>query len=268
MNTIGLPIANVCYYYNLILDILVSFEKLSIFVKRLEIINKKYFINSQLICIVVFIVVLLIDLPYFFFYTPTVQLVYFSPNETYEFANYQLSDFTQSTIGSLVLYIQYAVRDIMPLLFLIGLNVALVYQLNLYMSKKIGITNQVGRVEGMTQTATLIQTTLTSRLENKKKPVDANAAKNKKIRKSQISTSIMVILICVFSFIKSSIILISIVYSSVNQSIVANLLGTFSDYLIYSITTLNFFIVLMFDRNFNDFFIKNLRSRVEGSGQH
>jgi hypothetical protein len=264
MNAIGLPFANVCYYYSLILDILITFEKLSIFVKKMEIVNKKYFARPQLICIVVFIVVLLIDLPYFFFYTPTVKLVYLSPNETFEFANYEISEFTQSQIGSIILFIQYAVRDIIPLLLLIVLNVTLVRQLELYMMKKVKMTN-VGVIEGNAGTiAGPARFSIDTVTVNRK-----TAAKNKKIQRSQVSTSVMVILICVLSFIKSSIILVSIVYSSMEQGIVANLLGTFSDYLIYTITTLNFFIVFMFDRNFNHFFknqqifrMMRLRSRA------
>jgi hypothetical protein len=39
MNSIGLPIANLCYFFNTMVDVLITFEKLSIFVKRLENIN-------------------------------------------------------------------------------------------------------------------------------------------------------------------------------------------------------------------------------------
>jgi hypothetical protein len=234
MNAIGLPIANVCYYYNMILDILVTFEKLSIFVKRLENLNKKYFTRPEMICIIVFMAVLLIDLPYFFFYTPSSQLVYFSPNETYEFTNYHISEFTRSKLGQIILYIQYVIRDIIPLILLIGLNLALVYQLKLFIEKKKGMTAQVGIVNG--------------------KELNKTNPAIKKMQKSQVNQSIMVILICVSSLIKSSIILISIVYSSVQQGIVANLLGTFSDFVIYSITTFNFFIVFFLDGNFNKFF--------------
>jgi hypothetical protein len=264
MNAIGLPIANVCYYYNLILDILITFEKLSIFVKRFENLNKKYLTRPQIICMVVFIVVLLIDLPYFFFYTATVELVYLSTNETYEFANYEISEFTQSKIGSVILFIQYAIRDIIPLLCLIALNVALIHELKKYIRKKRRLTN-VQTIEladrGTTTMPVNLQLTQITALDTRNsvlKKKDTNSdAMIKKAQKSHVSTTFMVILICVFSFVKSSIILTSIVYSSLEQGIVANLLGTFSDYLIYTITTLNFFIVLMFDRNFHDFFTKH-----------
>jgi hypothetical protein len=255
MNSIGLPIANVCYYYNLILDILITFEKLSIFVKRLEILNKKYLTRPQIICMVVFIVALLIDLPYFFFYTPSEQLVYFSPNETYLFVNYEISDFTQSQLGQITLYIQYVFRDILPLLCLIGLNVVLIRQLEMYMKKKRKMTS-VGVIEGNATAIAVLFTTFNPSLDKTPSLHKISSQKNKQMQKTQVSTSIMVILICVLSFIKSSVILISIVYSSVQQGIIANLLGTFSDYLIYTITTLNFFIVMLFDRNVNQLLLK------------
>jgi hypothetical protein len=121
------------------------------------------------------------------------------------------------------------------------------------MKKKRKMTS-VGVIEGNAATFSLAQTALNpSQLPSSNKKI---AKKNKKIHKTQVSTSIMVILICVLSFFKSSIILISIIYASLSTGIVSNLLGTFSDYLIYAVTTLNFFIVLMFDRNFNQFFMK------------
>jgi hypothetical protein len=74
----------------------------------------------------------------------------------------------------------------------------------------------------------------------------------------------MVILICLLSLVKSSIILVSIVYSSLDHGIVANLLDTFSDYVIYACTTPNF--LLLFDQNFNQFFMENMVFSFKRSG--
>ncbi len=51
MNSIGLPVANLCYFYNTVIDLLIAFEKLSFFVKRLESLNKRVFSRPQLLSI-------------------------------------------------------------------------------------------------------------------------------------------------------------------------------------------------------------------------
>jgi hypothetical protein len=136
MNSIGLPVANLCYLYNALIDIMITLEKLSIFLKRLETFNKKYLTQPSLLCVLIFAVCFIIDLPYFFIYEPTAQLVYFSPNETYLSYNYHMTEFAESMVGMVIVNVQYACRDILPLLVLPILNIVLTLELRKNMKKK------------------------------------------------------------------------------------------------------------------------------------
>jgi hypothetical protein len=252
MNSVGLPIANVCYFYMTVLDAFITFEKLTIFVKRLEVINKKYLSRPHLICILSFLYCFLIDFSYFFFYEPKSEVVYFSPNETYLFYNYEITDFTLSPVGHTIIYLQYFLRDVMPLVLLIILTVTLIVELKRYMRNKKNITRQrqIDTVQNTVENSIVVTKTSTA------------AAK---VRKTNFNASMMVIFICILAFIKSGIILISIIYALVETSMISNLLGSFSDYVLYTCMTLNFFIILYFDSNFKQFFQLNVFKKRIGS---
>jgi hypothetical protein len=212
MNTIGLPIANVCYFYSNILSLLITIENLSIFVKPVEKFSKKYMASPKLICMAVFILCFIIDFPYFFFYVPSTQLVNLSSNETYLFTNYEISEFTHSHIGHAILYFQYVARDIVPIILLVFLNSSLIVQLNRYVRKRAIMTSQPV-LPAQHVHAVSPEIALAVRAEFISKAVV-------KARRTTINATRMVCAICLMAFGKNTIILVSIIYSSVHESIV------------------------------------------------
>ena len=261
-NSIGLPFANVCYFYNLILDLLVSFEKLSIFVKRLENINKNYFSWPHLVSIAAFLVCLIVDFPFFFFYVPTERTAWLSQNVSFDFWLYQMSDFTKSNVGQATLYIQHAVRDLIPIIILVTMNIMLVVQLKRYVNKKKAFTKNNTKIA----TSILENTKLaTSNMVGSSAILTSKAASSSnKASKATISTSLMVISICIQSAIKSCVMLASITYHSIQTDVLAKVLVELSNYVIYTCTLTNFFIIYSFDKNINEFFKKKLfKNRVK-----
>jgi hypothetical protein len=222
MNTIGLPIANVCYFYSNILDLLITLEKLSIFIKSVDEFSKKHMRSPNIICMVLFMTCLIINLPYFFFYEPSTQLVYFSPNETYVFTNYEISGFTKSHLGQAILYFQYLVRDIVPLIFLVLMNTSLIVQLNRYVRNRrvMAFQNAPARdfsvaTMGMPRISSLAIVVQTEIIISKA---------TIKARKTTINATLMVFVICLMAFVKNTIILVSIIHSSIEQGIVGEIL--------------------------------------------
>jgi hypothetical protein len=269
MNSIALPTANVCYFYMTVLDVFITFEKLTIFIKRLDVLNKKYIDRPHLICMLAFAFCFLVDFSYYFFYVPKAELVYFSPNETYVFYNYEITEFTRSHIGQAIIYIQYALRDVTPLVLLVILNVTLIVELKRYMRNKKNITRRRGASGGLQAMENSIGVTAVAAKLNataKRSTTSKLSAAAAKARRTNVNASIMVIFICIMTFIKSAIIMISIVVALVETSMVSNLLGSFSDYVLYTCMTLNFFIILHFDSNFKQFFATSiLRKKIAPS---
>jgi hypothetical protein len=216
MNTIGLPVANVCYFYSNILDLLITFENLTIFIKRFDEFSKKCMASPNILCMALFITCLIIDLPYFFFYVPSTQLVYFSRNTSYVFTDYEITEFGRSLAGEAILYFQYVVRDIVPLVLLAFLSTTLIIQLKRYIRKQEVIASRNNYQANDVLVGSI--TTGNNVAETLSEIVGSSAeAKN---RERIINETLMVVVICLMDFLKNTIILVSIIYSSVGKGLV------------------------------------------------
>jgi hypothetical protein len=225
MNTIGLPIANVCYFYANILDLLIIFENLTIFIKSVDGFSKKRMASPNIICMALFMICLIIDLPYFFFYSPSQQLVNLSSNETYLFTNYEITEFTLSYAGQAILYFQYIVRDIFPLVFLVILSATLIIQLKRYLRKQKFIASRNNQHDVKEMTLGTIQTgNNVAEILSEIVVLRAEA----KTRRSIINETLMVVVISFMDLLKNAIILISIVHSSIEQGVVGEFMLTLS----------------------------------------
>ena len=224
------PCVYVTYFYNNMLDLYLAFDKLSIFNGYLSNINKKVFKRPYLVCFVTAIYCILVDLPIFFTFSPTAEEVNLSENETYLFYDYKLSDFGVSNIGVIYTAIDFFLMDVLPFLFLVLLNIPLAIYLRRYYKSKSKIVKTRKNLR---------------KVESKEK------------RSKEVNAGLMVLLICLVSFIKNSLIIIAIVYTYIEIGLVSVLLYNYAYYFVFLASTLNFIIIYYFDKKFKSIFNKN-----------
>lgn len=247
LNQIGSPAVNTCYFYNNMIDIMLTLDKLTIFIKSLSVFKNKYLKNPLIVSVVLCAYCVIVNLPIFFTAIPDTWIVKLSPNETYIFYDYRITDFNQTPTGIVFSFIDYVLRDILPFVIIVILNVLLIVLLKRYMNKRKSLTGN-SRKRSVTKSTALSENTSKSAATSASSNVkDSQAAAAKK---SEINAAIMVVTICCISFMKNTLIITSIVMAFIQISIISNTIGNFAYYLIFLASTLNFFIVYLGDKKF------------------
>lgn len=256
---IGGTSAITCYTLNNLLDIYLTLERLSIFNRRLSYLNEKIIKKPWILCLISAIYSIIINIPFYLTYQPNERVVYLSSNESYLFVDYTLSDFSISDVGVYLIYLEYAVRDILPLALLILFNFILIYYFRRYLKNKVNLV-AIGAVEkpiepnNTTTTSVNIPPAPTiATVVNQDNNLILNA------RKKEIKTTLMVLFICGVSIIKTGIIIASIVLPYIEIGLLSILFATFANYSIFTAATLNFFLVYFFDSKFKTAFNKPIK---------
>ena len=176
-----IPVVTILAFFSGFLDILISVERLLDFFPNV----KK--LTSLKSCFILLPIVILITLPYFFIYYPAHLDVNLSQTETFRLYYIGLSDFGKSSIGQMVNYALFFIKDVLVFIIEIVLSIILVALLRKYINKKnqfmkahsIPLTNPQTPASDSSAQFSFSPTTFASR-------------KNKSI-------TMMVVVICVFS---------------------------------------------------------------------
>jgi hypothetical protein len=178
-----IPILTILAFFSGFLDILISVERL------LDFFPNERKLNSLKSCFILMLVVILITLPYFFIYYPAHLDVNLSQNETFRLYYIGLSDFGQSSIGEIVNYALFFIKDVIVFIAEIVLSITLVVLLRKHTNKK----NKFMKRLSIPSTYTL-----TSSSDNSATPISSSLSTTTASKKNK-SITMMVVVICVFS---------------------------------------------------------------------
>ena len=127
------PVQTMFFLYTSLLEICILIERLLYFLpSRFRKIQNINFIKLNLF-LVLFCIIL--HIPSIFFFVPAFVDVQLDRNTSYRIWYAGITDFSNTFIGQLFNYLQYLIRDILPLILKIILNSMLVYLVKSYLNK-------------------------------------------------------------------------------------------------------------------------------------
>lgn len=217
------------YFITNILDILIAFERLSIFIRKFHIINK---INPYLVSIIIIIFSFVFDLPIFFsYYIKSEQEILYDLKTNFSsYAYIGRTSFFYSRLNFYLIIIQILIRDFATLLIEIILSCLGIYYHQNYLQKSIQFSqNQTNS-------------------QSKNPAVLSKVKKGKKILK-------MTIIMSIVSIISHLVVSVSYGFAINGYSKASNISQCFG-YLGISIKYFtNFFIFFYFNLNFRSSFL-------------
>lgn len=241
VNQVAIPVVNTCYFYNNMLDLMMVFEKLCIFVRKFAYFNKKYIKKPLTPCVILFSICLIINLPIFFAYTPVVEEVFLDQNKSVQLYSYDLTQFEKSTFGLFLMYLGNFFRDILTFIILVCLNCILIWHLREYYEKKNKMISISGKnIEGLTLSNFL------------KSIISSQSVKNKQLKKQialahrnpEIKSIIMVLVICGMTFAKSILVIGIVIMPNIQIDEISNIICNFGNYSIFLSSALNFLLFI------------------------
>lgn len=245
-----IPISNVCYYFVSFIDIAVLIDRLSIFSPKLKSVYEKTSANH--ICIATFLIDLAINFPYFFVFQPIIiELYYYETNKTrvalYEVHFVGPTEFALSTLGQIVAYIIYALRDLICILIIIILNLLNLFFIKRYLKKKTKIV-KVSKIKEDSRSANV--STITA-------DCTPNRPKEQKMNRK---LGLMVVFMCMVSSFSHSFFMSSIIYFYFYNNPSVNLYIQLAEFFNTFKIFLSFFIFYNFNSNFKSELNKLFRS--------
>ena len=215
--TFSFPVFATFYYFNSILDVYISLERVTHFLPKLRIIRK---LNPVFVCIFLFIFSLICNITYSQTYAPGEAIVYLDENTTYKIYFDKLTDFGHTAIGAINILAVYISRDVLTLILVIILNILSVTLMRRYLKAR-RMMFQVNE-ENITM-MNAINTKLTN----------------------------MVIAMSLMSSIEHSIFIITYLYWFISQDVKMSVIFNFISLTSIALKQIaNFFIFLIFNRVF------------------
>lgn len=114
------PLLSTFYMTNSLLEICIVYERCVYFMPSKY--NKLKLIHFKKLGILVFLISFLVSFPVFFLVNPGYTDFQTDVNETFCFYFWRISNLSMSSFGKIVTYLMYFFRDILPLIFKLGLN--------------------------------------------------------------------------------------------------------------------------------------------------
>ena len=224
------PLYSTIYFCNSFLDVIISMERLSLFVSFFKRISAY---SWKSMCSILFVTCLAINFPYFFFYKPQVYNVKLDTNETFSIYSWDLTDFADSLSGKIVAYVIYFIRDTLTLFLEAILNIASVVLMKKYLDRKRNV---------------VYHTDIT------------NLNVNNDLNKADKNITYMVIVMSVLSALQHLSFLACTGYFIIRQDLLAYSICYGSNQTISIKYSSNFFVLLLFNKLFRKT-IKNLFKR-------
>jgi hypothetical protein len=212
-----LPVANLTYFFASILDVLISLDRIATFKAN---VNNMMRLTAHKACLLTFGVCLAIDFPYFFMYTPYGPE--FKLNATFVATVWYCSQtaFAASDAGAGIQIALFAVRDVLPSVIVIALNVVSVYLLKQFMARRTKLLN--GELAGALVVAAAPFNNTTQKMTTRTdvdattanivvgQPVNAVAVLAEQVAKKEKAASskpdqrltVMVLIMCVLSILE------------------------------------------------------------------
>jgi hypothetical protein len=263
------PIHNLLTFYKFGIDLAIIIDRISTLSPRVK---KIYKLNAIQILILIFVIVLVVDFPYFFTFVPNrVNFIY--KNQSIEYYYTDTSSFARSKIGKIVLYIVYFFRHVVTLISEIILDIISNILLSKHFLNKQKLT-KLSRVQSMTvdhsvqnKTAEMSKSVSLSghaTLQNQNNslkntivtpatnlPLSSMSAENK--------ATVMVTVLILTSLIHQILLLTYFVYYLIafdSTAILLDFIGNFSSVVRHGS---NFLVLYFFNLNFRRIFLKMIQ---------
>ena len=254
---IYIPVSNVFLLYGSILDMCMSIERSSIFYAKLKILVKT---KPNLICFVLFIVSILIGLPYFFINCPSYYDAPYGKNTYFRIWYWEITEFGRSIAGLFLTYANFFIRDVVFMLIELALNIFTIILFRNYFHNKaklLGNSIKISRTlpisninTSSSETTNAIAQSSYSTTSN----IQALQLYNLSIQEKNLT--IMIIIICFLSIIIHIFYLIVATLLFFNDSILTSSTGAFVVFASLLKHMSNIFFLFFFNVNFRNKFKK------------
>lgn len=131
--TVFSPVAMICFTFGSYLDILIMFERLQLFIKRLRVFSK---LTARQWSAIFFAICLFLVVPIILSRKPVKTLASIDNTTSLELYKTNVNDFNGNTYYLVSYYFSIFMRDVFPLFLEISLNVLLYIKLKFYLQKK------------------------------------------------------------------------------------------------------------------------------------
>jgi hypothetical protein len=269
---------NVVYFYGTALDILITFDRIGTFKPKAI---KWLKLSPYKTCLIIFVVCLVIDFPYLFVFVPCSLTV--KVNATFlETVWYPCtSEYANSELGTIVTFIIYAIRDILLTVAEIALNVASVYFLKEYMSRRAKLLNNKPAVTANTavpaerlspvnhkvtktgnevtahETGTTQKTGTAHKTGTARQTTAVEQVRSERVSKADQRLCVMVLIMCLLSIIEHFVYLAAATYPYLGaDAVMFHTLYYFCFFFISLKHTTNFFLFFGFNNKFRAICLK------------
>jgi hypothetical protein len=235
------PVANLIYFFNTVIDILITFDRIGTFkpiaVKWMKLTPYKMSLAAFICC-------LAIDFPFFFAFSPGSFTVYLNSTYAQTFRYSGLSSFAYTEVGKVLILIIYIVRDFLLMVVEIALSIASVYLLKQYMVRRASMFSKRGSDAAVRASQMVnVASTVTAATNDH--------ARNGNSSNADLNLSIMVSLMCLFSIIEHLAVLIASAYPYIgSDNILIHLLYFLAFFLTSVKHSLNFLLLYTFNKKF------------------
>jgi hypothetical protein len=270
------PISNLSYFYGTLLTICILLDRIANFNRH---VRSWMTVPYRYVCLIALIVTVVIDSPYFFVFAPTASTYKLNATANITFWYSGTTDFAFSTIGTIITFVVYALRDVLVMGIEIALNIVSVLLLRAYLQKKLklaaskpGVSNPTGpnqlapTLTNQATTKIVMSTTagdgvgdvaITSNPALNKNAVVAKAVIKapaattaEKVSSADRRAVIMVGVLCVLSVCEHTLIIAEIVYPYFFFNLNNFILYSLGDFTMLFKRFLDFFIFFFFNKNF------------------
>lgn len=189
--------SNILFFYTSILSIVILLDRIALFIRPVKSLMTK--LTPTQICLLTFIIVFIIDVPFYLSYGPTENTFRLNNSDNLTLWFSTVTEFTSTKAGMILTLISYILKDIVVLIVEIAVNLVSFVLLRSYLKRKF----KHQQSEGGSSVAV-------GSIAN---PVYVNA---RQIASSEQKASLMVILVCFCSFIAHVLTVLSSFYSYTN----------------------------------------------------
>lgn len=250
---IYIPVSNVFLLYASLLDMCISIERSSIFYPKLKALSKH---KPYIVCLILFIISILIGLPYFFINCPLYYDAPYFNNTFIRLWYWDITEFGRTLVGQVLTYANFFVRDVVFLLIELFLNVFAIILFKNYFKNKaklLGKNNLINQalVKSNNDTTSsetpnaAAQTSQTSKVKNK-------AGQTNNLSSQEKNLTIMIIIMCFLSIIIHLIYLVVATLLFFNNPILTSGTGSFVSFMCTLKHLSNIIFLYFFNVNFKN----------------
>ena len=251
---IYIPVSNVFLLYGSLLDMCISIERSSIFYPKLKALSKH---KPYIVCLILFIISILIGLPYFFINCPLYYDAPYFNNTFIRLWYWDITEFGRSLVGQILTYANFFVRDVVFLLIELFLNIFAIVLFKNYFKNKarlLGKNNLINQTlvksnndtnSSETPNNAIAQTSQTSKVRNK-------ASQTNNLSSQEKNLTIMIMIMCFLSIIIHLFYLVVATLLFFNNPILTSGTGSFVSFTCTLKHLSNIIFLYLFNVNFRN----------------